>query len=392
DKVILREIRLKKGEPFNSTLARRSLNRIQNLGFFEDVNMKLNPGREPNAVEMEITVAEMNTGTFGIGAGYSDADGFIGMVSVGDKNFRGTGDSIQVRWEFGGADNRNYEFSYRKPWLDKKETSLNLTVYDLTNEYADYDREGDEIARYDKKRRGQEITLGRPQGEFVRHFITLKHRDDKYVEKVDGYDTQYYEPDYKGETYGKTYQERRKENFGSTNSITYSRVYDSRDNIYDPHAGKRNSYTFEWAGLGGDFKFEKISVNYRYYLPMQRNRVLAFDLAAGYAWGDMPLSQRFAVGGADTLRGYRDDQFKGNSMLRGTAEYRFPIRNKVQGVLFYDIGYAWDKRDQKRFDLGLMESGYGVGLRINSPLGPIKLDWGKGKQRSRFHFSFGGQF
>ncbi|MBR1512070.1 MAG: BamA/TamA family outer membrane protein, partial [Acidaminococcaceae bacterium] len=342
-------------------------------------------------------VAEMNTGTFGIGAGYSDADGFVGMVSVGDKNFRGTGDSIQVRWEFGGADNRNYELTYRKPWLDKKETSLNLTLYDLTNEYADYDREGDEIARYDKKRRGQEITLGRPQGEFVRHFITLKHRDDKYVEKVDGYDKQYYEEwgnQYYKEMYGKdtTPSERRKENFGSTNSITYSRVYDSRDNIYDPHAGKRNSYTFEWAGLGGDFKFEKLSVDYRYYLPMQRNRVLAFDLAAGYAWGDMPLSQRFAVGGADTLRGYRDDQFKGNSMLRGTAEYRFPIRNKVQGVFFYDIGYAWDKRDQKRFDLGLMESGYGVGLRINSPLGPIKLDWGKGKQRSRFHFSFGGQF
>ena len=188
------------------------------------------------------------------------------------------------------------------------------------------------------------------------------------------------------------YRERRKENFGSTNSITYSRVYDSRDNVFDPHAGKRNSWTFEWAGLGGDFKFEKLSVNYRYYIPMQRNRVLAFDLAAGYAWGDMPLSQRFAVGGADTLRGYRDDQFKGNSMLRGTAEYRFPIRNKVQGVVFYDIGYAWDKRDQRNFDLDLMQSGYGIGLRINSPLGPIKLDWGKGKQRSRFHFSFGGQF
>ena len=397
DKVILREIRLKKGEPFNSTLARRSLNRIQNLGFFEDVNMKLNPGREPNAVEMEITVEEMNTGTFGIGAGYSDADGFVGMVSVGDKNFRGTGDSVQVRWEFGGADNRNYEFTYRKPWLDKKETSLNLTIYDLTNEYADYDRDGDEIARYDKKRRGQEITLGRPQGEFVRHFITLKHRDDKYVEKVDGHHTQYYEPTFNIEesvvkNISPDYRERRKENFGSTNSITYSRVYDSRDNIYDPHAGKRNSYTFEWAGLGGDFKFEKISVNYRYYIPMQKNRVLAFDLAAGYAWGDMPLSQRFAVGGADTLRGYRDDQFRGNSMLRGTAEYRFPIRNKVQGVVFYDYGYAWDKRDQKNFDFDLMQGGYGIGLRINSPLGPIKLDWGKGKQRSRFHFSFGGQF
>ena len=398
DKVILREIRLKKGEPFNATLARRSMNRIQNLGFFEDVNMKLNPGRQPNAVEMEINVVEMNTGTFGIGAGYSDADGFVGMISVGDKNLRGTGDSIMFRWEFGGEDNRNYEISYRKPWLDKKETSLGLVLYDLTNEYADYDRNGDEIARYDKRRVGQELTLGRPQGEFVRHFVTLKHRDDKYKEAVEGYKAQYYEDpwghDYYKKMYGKdtTAAQRRAENFGTTSSISYSRVYDSRDNIYDPHAGKRNAYTFEWAGLGGDFKFEKISVDYRYYLPLRNKRVLAFDLAAGYAWGDMPLSQRFAVGGADTLRGYRDDQFRGNSMLRGTAEYRFPIRNKVQGVVFYDIGYAWDKRDQKEFDLGLMESGYGLGLRVNSPLGPIKLDWGKGKQRSRFHFSFGGQF
>ena len=404
DKVILREIRLKKGEPFNSALARRSLNRIQNLGFFEDVNMKLNPGRQPNAVEMEIDVVEMNTGTFGIGAGYSDADGFVGMVSIGDKNFRGTGDSILLRWEFGGADNKNYEFTYRKPWLDKKETSMNISLYDLTNEYADYDRKGDEIARYDKKRIGQELTLGRPQGEFVRHSITLKHREDKYVEKISGYNMQYYEDSFNKELepggrysqfngkWPATAQERRDENFGTTNSITYTRVYDSRDNIYDPHAGKRNSYSFEWAGLGGDFKFEKISVNYRYYLPLRRDRVLAFDLAAGYAWGDMPLSQRFSVGGADTLRGYKDDQFRGNSMLRGTVEYRFPIRKKVQGVLFYDIGYAWDKRDQSAFDLSLMESGYGIGLRINSPLGPIKLDWGKGKQRSRFHFSFGGQF
>ena len=360
--------------------------------------MKLNPGRQPNAVEMEIDVVEMNTGTFGIGAGYSDADGFVGMISVGDKNLRGTGDSILLRWEFGGADNRNYELVYRKPWLDKKETSLGIALYDLTNETADYDRNGDEIARYDKRRVGQEITLGRPQGEFVRHSITLKHRDDKYVEKIKGYGEQYYEDpwghDYVKRVYNRetTAQERRDENFGTTNSISYSRVYDSRDNIYDPHAGKRNSYTFEWAGLGGDFKFEKITVNYRYYIPMQRDRVLAFDLAAGYAWGDLPLSQRFAVGGSDSLRGYKDDQFRGNSMLRGTAEYRFPIRKKVQGVIFYDIGYAWDKRDQRNFDLGLMEYGYGVGLRINSPLGPIKLDWGKGKQRSRFHFSFGGQF
>ena len=95
-------------------------------------------------------------------------------------------------------------------------------------------------------------------------------------------------------------------------------MYDSRDNIYDPHAGKRNSYSLELAGLGGDFTFEKITVDYRYYLPLPKNRVLAFDLSAGYAWGDLPLSQRFSIGGADTLRGYKDDQFRGTPGINGT--------------------------------------------------------------------------
>ena len=91
DYVVTREMKLKKGEPFNAKAARRSMQRVYNLGYFEDVNIKLNPGREPNGVEVEISVVEMNTGTFGIGAGYSNADGFVGMVSIGDKNFRGIG-------------------------------------------------------------------------------------------------------------------------------------------------------------------------------------------------------------------------------------------------------------------------------------------------------------
>lgn len=151
------------------------MQRIYNLGYFEDVNIKLNPGQEPNAVEIEITVVEMNTGTFGIGAGYSNADGFIGMVSVGDRNFRGTGDSVNVRWEFGGVDNKNYEFTYVKPWIDDKETKASIVLYDVTNEYADYDIDANEIARYDKKRRGQELTFSRrTDNEFISNYVTLK--------------------------------------------------------------------------------------------------------------------------------------------------------------------------------------------------------------------------
>ena len=411
DYVVTREMKLKKGEPFNAKAARRSMQRVYNLGYFEDVNIKLNPGREPNGVEVEISVVEMNTGTFGIGAGYSNADGFVGMVSIGDKNFRGIGDKINLRWEFGGEDNKNYDFSYTRPWLDDKETSATINLYDITNEYADYNIDGDEIARYDKKRRGQEITFSRKtHNEFVSNYITIKNRDDIYKGEADGYEgdeNQYYEDKFYKEEGGKviyqsgkyeswmpkTAAERRKENFGVTRSITFGRVYDSRDNIYDPHEGKRIGYSVEWAGgMGGDFDFTKWTADWRYYFRAGGESVWALNLGAGYASGDMPLSQRFTMGGSDTLRGYEDDQFRGNSMLKATLEYRFPIVKKVQGVLFTDNGYAWDKRHEDEFDMGLLKNSYGVGLRINSPLGPVKLDYGYGEDGGKFHFSFGGQF
>ena len=403
DYVITREMRLKKGQPFNAKDARRSMQRIYNLGYFEDVNVKLNPGKEPNSVEVEVSVVEMNTGTFGIGAGYSSADGFVGMISIGDKNFRGIGDTINIRWEFGGEDNKNYDFSYTRPWLDDKETRATINLYDITNEYADYNIDGDEIARYDKKRRGQELTLSRrAEGEFISNYITIKNRDDIYEGEADGYEKdpdQYYEPQFNDnkryweDYYPADYKERRKENFGVTRSITLGRVLDSRDNVYDPHEGKRISYSIEHAGfMGGDFDFTKFTADYRYYYRAGGEAVWALNLGVGYADGDMPLSQRFSMGGSDTLRGYEDDQFRGNSMVKATLEYRFPIVKKVQGVLFTDNGYAWDKRFQDDFDFGLIKNSFGVGLRINSPLGPVKLDYGYGDEGGKFHFSFGGQF
>ena len=165
--VILREMRQKVGEPFNANQARRSMQRVYNLGFFEDVNVKMNPGVEPNAVIMELDVKEKRTGSFGIGAGYSSSDGMVGTVSVSDTNFRGMGDTISISYEMSGDDTdaRGYTFMYRRPWLDKKETAGTLRVYNRTYEYDDYDENGNHKESFMRKYSGGEFTLSRPMSE-----------------------------------------------------------------------------------------------------------------------------------------------------------------------------------------------------------------------------------
>lgn len=374
--VITREIKLKTGESFNVKDARRSMQKVYNLGYFEDVNMKLNPGKEPNAVVLETSVVEQKTGTFSIGAGYSKADGMVGIIELGDNNFRGTGDKVKVHWEFGGnGGNKNYEFGYTKPWLDDKQTSLGFSFYDMTNEYSDY-KKGKLYSSYDKERKGWDITLGRPSGEYIQNYIAFKNRRDTWKEQVDGVE---YDDKYKDE------------NFGLTRSVTLTRVFDSRDNVFNATEGRRYSLSAEFAGkaFGGDFDYNKYTAEARQYLKVGKEQVVALRLTAGYADGHMPESGQFAVGGADTLRGYEDDEFKGNKMLAATAEYRFPVAKKVQGVVFTDIGKAWDGEGYKLND---MEASAGVGLRITTPIGPIRLDYAQGSEGGKTHFSFGGQF
>ena len=384
EKVILREMRQKEGTPFNAKLARRSMQRVYNLGFFEDVNVKMNPGVEPNAVIMEIDVKEKRTGTFGIGAGYSTSDGIIGMVSISDTNFRGTGDSIALIYERSGDENdaQGYNFTYKHPWMDSHETALRFQIYNRTYAYNDYNVDGDFLEEYMRKYSGGEFTLSRPVSEYSTNYITFRHRRDRYVRHVSSGDA--------GNRSTWDYHDWRKKNFGLTRSIILEHVTDTRDNIYMPTEGNKVDLSLELGGLlGGDFDFQKASLDHQFYTQAgDHNQIWALRGMIGYAHGELTEFNQFRLGGQGSIRGYRDDQFRGSRMLLGTVEYRFPLSKKIQGAVFADWGAAWSSGFKPKNSNGSV----GFGVALNTPMGPLRLDYGRGRQGGRFHFSVGTSF
>ncbi len=386
DYVITREMRIKPGEVFDAKKARRSMQRVYNLGFFDDVSVKILPGQQnPDNVIMELTVVEKRTGSFGIGAGYSSVDGLLGMISVGDTNFRGTGDSIKAMYEFGGddGDDSGYSISYTKPWLDQKETTGTFRLYNRKYEYDDYDNHGDIIETYDKKSEGYELTFGRPISEYTTNYLGFKINKTEYRGHV-------------SDTDRSADKDWIDNNFGETRSIIASQVRDTRDNIYYPTEGSRTGISVEYAGLGGDFDYTKFTLNGQKYYKVGHAQVIALRGSVGYSPDDLPEAALFEAGGQNSVRGYRDGQFSGNKMVMGTLEYRFPLANKVQGALFTDVGDAWSGKNWGSWssieDSLSLHSSVGVGVQMQTPIGALRLDYGWGEDGGRLHFNVGGAF
>lgn len=401
DYVILRELRYKKGQPFNKFTASRSMERLYNLGFFEDVNMKLLPGTKPHEVITEIDVVEQKTGVISVGAGYSESDGMVGILELGENNFRGTGDKVNFHWEFGGSsEGKNYQISYTRPWINDNGDSLGFSIFDRRYDYDDYNADGDTVASYNRRRKGFNLTWGHVSSEYRRNFFTLETVRESYDDH-DGFD-----PggawDYANQDPWAGTGDRNKwynaimDNMGRTNSFTFQHVFDNRDNYFNATKGRRLSASVQYGGngLGGDYDFYKFTTEGRFYKGLSNGHVLALRVMAGYISGETSYNQLFELGGSNNLRGYEDDQFKGEKMYAATLEYRIPVASKVEAVLFTDVGSAWGI-DEGRIpwytDDDSINWSYGVGLRLQTPIGPIRLDYGHG-DKNKFHFSFGAQF
>lgn len=400
DHAIRREIKVKVGEPLQSDAARNSIRRLNNLGIFEDVKMNLLPGREPSQYVYEIEVKEAPSRSIGLGGGYNEDDGFSASLEFIDKNFMGITDQLKLRYEYGGQGDSSkkfrhgFEVGYVHPWLTSKEMSLSVNLYSLMRRKIDRGTDGEKISEYDRETRGFDITFTQPYGEYKRAFLGIGMRDTRYDEHVDGY------------RYPKAYIDN---NFGSYNSLSLGYIYDDRDNYFVPTRGKRLSLSASqgFKIAGGDFDYTQINLDARKYWPIQvgkKEHTIAVRLLGGWQLGgDVPASDLLSVGGDTVLKGYDSGQFRGRKMIAATLEYRIPIQQYISVVAFGEIGDAWDIGQNVTRYLGSqyydnpgfkLRASYGLGVRLNTPLGPLRLDYafGDGEDSGRFSFGFGASF
>ncbi|MEW6214054.1 MAG: outer membrane protein assembly factor BamA [Nitrospirota bacterium] len=383
DKVIRREVRLDEGDIFNSALLKRSYERLYNLNFFETVELIPKPRLEEKLLDIDIKVKERPTGFLSVGGGYSSIDKFIAMVDLTQGNLFGKGQFIKIRGEVGGR-STFYEISFREPWFMDKPISFSTSIYRTTREYIDYE----------KKATGFGVSLGKSFSEYWRGDIAYNLENATIFNVAEDAPTII----------------KEQEGTRITSSLTPSIVRDSRDNYLDPSRGSRNSFYLTYAGIGGTNYFIKSGVDSAWYFPLGSSTVMLrgrFGYATGI-WGkELPLYERFYVGGIYTIRGLgfgeagpKDEQtgdvIGGTEELIFNTEYIFPLVSEVRlkGVLFFDAGNAYESF--KKF--GSLRYTTGAGVRWISPIGPIRLEWGynldrrPGEDRSRFEFTFGTFF
>ncbi len=386
DKTIRRELRFNEQEPVNTQLLRRSYQRLQNLNFFEEIAMQPTDVA-PGWVDIDVAVKEKLTGVFSIGGNYSSTDKFGAVTDVTLGNFLGRGYLLRAKAEIGGR-RTTYSLSFRNPALWDSEVS---GTFDLFNQVRDF------TSSYEEKRIGGGIRLGRPFGEYEHGSLSYT------VENLDVFDVKKDAP--------QLIKDQEGESLTSALELSLSR--DTRDFIYDPKEGGRLSLSMKYAGtfLGGDNDYTKVVGDWGRAVPLWWEHVLAIHGRIGYAAGlgddTLPIGERFFVGGINTIRGFKfgkagpiekGEIVGGNKELFFNVEYLLPLiaDAKIKGVLFYDYGRGFN--DSERIGFSGLRQAAGIGIRWFSPIGPLRLEWGRnlnpreGESRDVQEFSIGSLF
>ena len=434
DKVIRRELRVYEQSLFNATGLQYSKERVQRLGFFEDVNVTTKRGARNDLLNVLVDVKEAQTGAFSIGAGFNSSTSIIASARVQENNLMGRGQQLTVGASI-GTRYRNSVISFTDPYIFDTPLTLGMDIFDWRFAFEDFDRSGlggNIRTFYPLTALGYTTLWGFPM-EDVR--LGLQYQWER--SRISNFDP--ITPD----------AIRAEQGSKTTGAITPTLLRNTLNHPIDPTGGSMQQFSLSYAGLGGETDYKKAELEARFFIPLYRSPKFGqFTWMTGGFFGygigdidfrergpiatqgkeilnnDMPLFDRYFPGGINSIRGFgerslgpREDvtvsvqdseapsgrrlktyhrPIGGSEQLVLNNEISFPIVQQLnlKGVVFSDIGNAFTRK--QGIDVGDLRYSVGAGVRWRSPFGPIRIELGKAlnakndERTSNIHFSFGG--
>lgn len=396
DKVLRREVLVAPGDVFNTVRVDITKKRLENLGYFAKVETYPEDTDIPGRKDLTILVQEKRTGSLTFGGGYSTVDQLVGFAELTQGNFdlfnwpsfTGGGQKFRLRIQY-GTQRKDFILSLTEPYFLDRRLSLNGQAFYTEANYLS--------SEYDQRNYGLATELRKPLNTYT--YATLGYG----LQDVDIFNVAVSASDFI----------KSQEGSFTESKIFGSVVYDSRDNPLLSRRGQRFTFSPYVAGgfLGGNTQVYGLDFegSQYFHLPWDTILVINGEIATVSQWGngtDVPIFERLYLGGSNNLRGfpYREvgpqdengEPVGGKSMWRTTIEWTFPIIEKARGAIFYDTGFV--NSGEWSFGFNHLASDVGIGLRLDLPIGPLRLDYGWPLQRDgyngggRFNFNVGYQF
>ncbi len=440
--IVTREMETRPGQVFNQETALRDLGRLTSLGIFEDVKISLDPAEDERNAIVNVNVIEKKGGSIAAGAGVSSSSGLFGTVSYQQQNLGGNNQKLGAEIQLGVRE-LLFDANFSDPWIagDPYRTSYTVNAFRRRSLSLIYD--GGDPVRISNGgtdgdvpyivRTGVGLSFARPLSKDVfkrspwSASLGFQYQSIR-IQDGNGTLINPSAPQFRRDPVSGLYNIATGVNGDALSTSGTSKddlltvqlgfVRDLRNDALRPTSGSLLRFGTEQSipvGNGSIF-FNRLRGSYSQYIPTRLLKLspgcrdkaqkpdcpqsFAFNIQAGTALGTLPPYEAFSLGGSNSIRGYEEgDVAAGKSFLQATLEYRFPVFSVISGALFVDAGTDFGTgKDIKGNPAGLRNKpgsgiGYGLGVRIQSPLGPIRIDYGFGDRgQSRFHFGIGERF
>ena len=403
DYVIDREIEIQPGKIFNVKEYDATVDNLMRLGIFKNVKYEARsiPG-DPEGIDLILLIDEDRTAELQGGVAYGSESGLMGTLSLKDSNWRGKNQQFGFTFEKSNKDYTGFALDFYDPWIkDTDRVSWGWGAY--KTDYGDEDS----ILFHEIDTVGFKVNIGKGLGKNFTlslgtkvEYIKEKHEDGK-LRKANN-DKWYYKEKNKWREI-----EGVDDKYWLWSIYPYI-SYDTRNNYLNPTSGLYAKWQIEGGHAGGykSGNFGNTTLELRtYHKGLFKNNTFAYKVVGGIASNSTKESQKFWVGGGNSLRGYDGGFFKGSQKLVATIENRTQLNDIIGIVVFADAGRAWKQngrdpsytRDNKDFGHNIGTTA-GVGIRLNTPIGPLRFDfgWPVGNKMDddgmKFYFNMGQSF